>query len=373
MKKLLIIGICLLAIAGAYFTYTAVDPNAPSAIAKHEEMKTYSGTIYVAGMGGHFAEAVVEIDPANAKPIKVKALDRVVIGDKKTHSVHDARIDAGNKDVMFWSTYQADKAKGEAMRIMHVGKSDLKTRNVLMDKEIKLDDKATFIGAVYCGSGQSAKFFIPVTMTDEAYIDVLDKATLELKHRVFLPYKPKETKFYHGTNSPDMKTFFVAVNLADDGKPNGNIDLLLLDMAALEAGKVEIVKKGRVTGTPGKMLTFRQYFTPDGKYILQSAGDRFLLIDAKSLKLVEEEMLNEGQNHDAIGTPDSKYAILTLREMVESAEGAEGKDITDGTLLLYDIEAKSVVGTTTSVCYGCHRNIGIHGNAVLCGLDANWK
>ncbi|MBI4823877.1 MAG: hypothetical protein HY805_06570 [Nitrospirae bacterium] len=368
MKKLLIIGACLILAVAFYLSHTTINSKAPTAIAAAK----YVGTLYVAGMGGHFAAADVEIDPSAAKPIKVTKLDRVVIGTKATHPTHDARIDVNDSTKMYWSTYIPDK-NIEGGRTLHVGISDLKTGNVIKDVPIKIADRATWIGANYCASGQSSTMFIPVMMTDEAYIDVLDKKTLELKHRVFLPYKKGETKFYHGINSPDMKEFMVAVNLADEGKPNGKIDIIRLDMAALEKGEAKILKQKQVTGTPGKTLTFRQTYTPDGNYILQSGADRFFLIDAKSLKLIDEEMLNEGQNHDAMATPDSKYVVLTLREMVESSEGAEGKDITDGTLLLYDIEAKGVVGTSSSACYQCHRALGIHGNSVLCGLDGNWK
>jgi len=374
MKKVSLVLLVFVLAVSAYLAVSGFKGTMPTANAAGEEKKTYSGTIYVAGMGGHFAAADITIDPASAKPITITKLDRIVIGNKDTHPTHDPRIDVSDRNVLFWSTYKADKALGgDEKRIVHIGKSNLKTGEVIKDVPIKIDDKAKWIGAVYCASGQSAAMYMPVTMTDEAYIDVVDKKTLELKHRVFLPYKPGETKFYHGTNSPDMKKFAVAVNRATEGKPDGKIDILLLDMEALEKGQAKILKKTTLTGVAGKTLTFRQSFTPDGKYLLQSAADRFWLLDGSNLNLIDEEMLNEGQNHDAVSTADNKFAVLTLREMVESAVGGEGKDITDGTLLLYDITTKSVIGTTSSACYACHKNLGIHGNATLCGADVNWK
>jgi hypothetical protein len=368
MKKVLLVFTCLALVVSVYLAYTTTSSNTPSALAKHEQMKTYSGMIYVAGMGGHFAAADVSIDPADAEPITIKKLDRIVIGDKKTHPTHDPRIDVNDRTKLYWSTYKLDPDSK-----VHVGVSDLKTGNVIKDVALSLDERAKWTGALYCGSGQSSAFFMPVTMTDEAYIDVFDKKTLELKHRVFLDYKPGETKFYHGTNTPDMKKYVVAVNLADGGKPNGNIDLIMLDMPSLEKGKAKVLAKGRVTGSPGKTLTFRQSFTPDGKYLLQSGGDRFYLIDGETLKLIDEEILTVGENHDGIPTPDGKYAVLTVRQTIPSVVEPEGKTITDGTLLLYDIAAKSVVGKTSSVCYSCHKDLGIHGNSVLCGADVNWK
>ena len=91
-----------------------------SQIAKAE---TYAGTLYIAGMGGHFAKADVVIDPSAVTPINLKTLDKVDIGDGTSHPTHDARIDAKNRDLMFWSTYKIDPATGGP----HVGSTDLKT------------------------------------------------------------------------------------------------------------------------------------------------------------------------------------------------------------------------------------------------------
>jgi hypothetical protein len=254
-----------------------------------------------------------------------------------------------------------------------VGLSDLKSGEKLMDKAVTLDDRATWTGALYCASGQTKEYYIPVTMTDEAYIDVYKKDDLELKHRVFLDYEPGETLFYHGTNDEDMKKFAVVINRKADGKPTGNIDSLMLDLNALKKGKAKVIAKNKLTGTPGKTLTFRQRFTPDGEYLLQSGADRFYLLDGKTLDLVDEELMEDGQNHDAISTPDGKYAILTLRTKVANPlEQGEAAQVTDGALQLYDIQEKMVVGNPASVCLGCHTNIGLGGNAVLCGADANW-
>ena len=60
---------------------------------------------------------------------------------------------------------------------------------------------------------------------------------------------------------------------------------------------------------------------------------------------------------------------MTLRE---KAKDFKDEDSTDGTILLYDIEARKTVGKSESVCFACHKGEGI-GKAILCGLDANWK
>lgn len=45
----------------------------------------YAGTAYIAGMGGHFAKAVFKIDPKAETPIILDELDKIDIGDGKTH------------------------------------------------------------------------------------------------------------------------------------------------------------------------------------------------------------------------------------------------------------------------------------------------
>jgi hypothetical protein len=331
-------------------------------------------------MGGHFAKADVTIDPANEKePVKINgALDRVVIGDKTTHPTHDARIDSNDPTVLFWSTYTPDPNKK-----FHLGKSDLKTGNVIKDVAMTPDPKAPSEKApLYCASGQSKKYYMPIFMGQEGYVDVIDKNTMEMKHRVWVSdigYAKGTYKFTHGINSPDMKTFLLVLNQAKEGKGTGAIDLILVDMKKLEKGKLKVLAKNTLTGEPDKTITFRQYFSNDGKLIFQSAGDRLWVADAKTLKLVDEKMVPEGsQVHDAQSTPDDKYALLTVRNVTAACDldgkPIEGKDITDGVFMLYDVAAKKLNTNTTSVCLSCHKGMGLGDkNAVLCGLDTVWK
>jgi hypothetical protein len=379
MRKLIVVSICLAMAFAGYLLTSTVDSAAPVAVAA---AKGYTATMYVSGMGGHFAVAEITIDPSDKdNPIKItKDLDRIVLGSSKSYPVHDPRIDDTDRTKMFFSTYKPDPA---ADGMVHIGVVDLATKTVAKDLKVKIDDRGAWTGAVYCASGQTKKSYIPVTMTGEAYIDVFRKSDLSLAQRVFLDKEGFKNNywFYHGTNSPDMKTFVVAVNGTEKwpdaktpGKPNGKVDMLLLDMASLENGKVKVVKKNSMQGEPGKTLTFRQYFTADGKYILQSAADRFYLLDAKTLKVLDEEVLSIGENHDAMGTPDGKYAILSLRSKVRSeADPESGKLVQDGQLALYDIAAKKVVGNPVSVCYACHKTMGLHNDSALCGIDANFK
>jgi hypothetical protein len=339
----------------------------------------YSGRLYVAGHGGHIAVADVAIDPTAAKPITVEKLDRIEIGTPKSHPFHDVRIDPANRDLLYYSTYKLDAEEGPNKGKLHAGSVDLKAEKVIKDVADAPDARATWTGANYCASGQTANFYFPVTMAYEGYIDVFDKKTMERKHRVFLDSIIGKSgyQFMHGNTSPDMKTFVLAVNKAT-GDPKegwgttGELALFLLDTAALEKGELKVLKQATIQGgNPKTTITFRQYFTPDGKYLLQSANDMFYVIDANTLALVAKENRQDGMNHDAFPTPDSKFAVLTLRKKGQF-EGCS-EPIQDGVIQLYDIENKKLVGEVSSVCYACHKDAGIQKDAILCGLDGNWK
>ena len=94
-------------------------------------------------------------------------------------------------------------------------------------------------------------------------------------------------------------------------------------------------------------------------------------------------MSTGGENHDAMPTPDGKYALLTVRNGKTEACDAEGKpvmkdgkviNIVDGQLHLYDVDAKKLVGKTASTCFACHKGMGLGDKpAILCGLDAVYK
>ncbi len=373
-KRLIIVSILLIAAFAAYLSYTTVDSKTSVATAAK---KGYSATVYVAGMGGHFAAADITIDPNNAEdPIKITKLDRVVIGDKKTHPTHDPRIDNSDHNVLFWSTYVLDPNGKQ-----HVGKTDLKTGNVIKDVAMDPDPRSPAKKPpVYCASGQSKHYYMPVFMGSEGYIDIFDKKTLEHKRRMYISdigFKPGTYQFVHGVNSNDGKKFLLAINETKEGKSTGKIDLVLVDLPALEKGEWKVIAKASHTGEPGKTITFRQYFTKDDKYIFQSAADRIWVLDASNLKLIDEKMV-DGQVHDMMPTPDGKYGILTVRQATEGCdvEGKPiaGKNITDGMLQLYDFDARKIVGKQVSVCLACHKRMGLGDrSAVLCGIDGNWK
>ena len=365
-----------------------------SQIAKAE---TYAGTLYVAGMGGHFAKADVVIDPSAVTPINLKTLDKVDIGDGTSHPTHDARIDFKNRDLMFWSTYKIDPATGGP----HVGSTDLKTGKKLLDVTAPVPEQGQKdTKSLYCASAQTENFFFPIAMSSKGYIDVFQKSDMKRIKSVFLEGTEADPgvpyKFYHGVNSPDMTKILITVNEAetDHGKLVGKLHLLLLDAKELEKGNVKLLKRGVVPGNPGKTTNFRSTYSPDGKKVSVSGGDTLYIIDAETLTAdVALPMGKLEEVHDALFTPDNKYVIATSRTktlmtglakkitrenfgcVTETVEGELGKDdfLMDGQVKLYDVAAKKFVGQATSTCLACHNEEGLDAHAVLCGLDANFK
>ncbi len=341
---------------------------------------TYDATLYVAGMGGHFAKAVAHIDPSAAQPITLSSLTKIDIGGPEDHPTHDARIDNNDHDTMYWSTYKIDKAVNGT----HVGKTDLKTGKVIQDVVVDVPAQATDTKSMYCASGQSKNSYIPMSMTSLAYIDVFNKSDLKRTQRVFLEGTEADTgpyMFYHGDSNHKMDRLLVVKNAAATqmGKTSGKMDLVELDMAALEQGKVKVLNKGTVAGNPGS-ITFRGSYSPDDSLIAMSGADVMFLIDAKTLKAIDVEPVGGlEQNHDAIFTPDGKYIIATSRTKQVGLEcktpeaPKEGEYLMDGQVKIYDVAARKFIGQPTSVCGTCHIVQGVDEHAILCGIDANFK
>jgi hypothetical protein len=376
--------ICLCAaLAGAWAGAGVSDADAA------DQPKTYAGTIYVAGHGGHIAQVELSIDPSNREdPIQIKPLPlkqgKLTVSMRKfkdgtsQYKLHDARLD-GNK--LYWSTYNTD-----AHNKVHYGVIDLTTRKNISDIAIPVDPRATKPEVkpdampYYCASGLTSKYFMPMTMTHEAYITVVDKADMDKYKNVFLDIIMKDAnyKFLHGSTSPDGSKFLADVNVTDT--PFGNITgeqrLYMLDAKALEEGKVVKLAEGELfgdgTGPFGASINFRSSWTPDGSKILLSGGDRFWVVDSKTLEPLNGEDGDvdiAGQDHDALATTDGKYAILTVR-VLPYEEGSPDEGKMDGHIQLYDLENSEVIGNSVSVCNSCHNDEeGENYNAVLCGLD----
>lgn len=375
-RNSLITGTIALGLMGAAATANAAD---------------YAGTAYIAGMGGHFAKAVFKIDPKAESPIALDSLDKVDIGDGKTHPFHDARIDNKDRNTIYWSTYKPDHSANDSY---HYGKMDLRTEKVLVDKTFPVPPNTLSTKAGYCASAQTKDFFMPISMNKPGYISIIDKKTMEMKHNVFFDGTDADVKggvkYTHGINSPDMKEILITMNESNSAPDNkelgdtiGKLHLFVLDSKALEQGKVKVLRKGVADGNFKSTISFRQYYSPDGKYIANATGDILFLIDAKTLKtLASVTMAPHEETHDAIFTPDSKYVMITTRTKVifpecqNPAKPADGEWRMDGQVRLFDVAAKKMVGKPTSTCLKCHDEMLGTGpeapHAILCGLDVNW-
>lgn len=285
---------------------------------------TYDATMYIAGMGGHVAQAKVKIDPANPQPFQISKLSRVKIGTGKegdqqakiTHPVHDPRINSEDRNTMFWATYKVDPNTNS----FHVGKHDLTTKKEIQSIDVPVPETVTKSGSGYCASAQTKDHYLPIAMTHPGYIDVYNKADLSLVRRVFLEGTAADIgapyHFYHGVNSNDGKTLVLTVNESesDHGPFVGKLHVMALDMDAFVNGEVKVLKKVVIPGPTKGYIGFRMYFSPDDSTISMAAADRVILMNAGSLEVIHTEMMPEGkQVHDSIFTPDGKYLIATSR------------------------------------------------------------
>ncbi len=349
---------------------------------------TYNSTLYVAGMGGHFAQAFVTIDPSKtAQPIAVTKLKRIKLGKSKdasgkkiapkdTHPTHDPRIDSENPNIMYWSTYKVDKEieKSSGRKVAHVGMTDLTTRKVIKEVVIDLPAEATAIGSLYCASGQDKMHYIPITMTNKGFIDVFSKKDLSRVARVFLEGTEADInapyKFYHGASSNDGTKLFLSINetKTDHGKFIGKMHMFVLDMAEFVKGNVKVLKKNTIT-TPTKnkrFIAFRADYSEDDSLIASSAAGQMIIVNAADLSLKNVIEAPKGHdNHDSIFTPDGKYIVTTMRVKMKDKIRP-----LDGQVLLYHVASNQWVGKGTSTCYTCHKDEDIEGKAVLCGVDA---
>jgi hypothetical protein len=359
------------------------------------EGQKYEGTVFVAGHGGHVAQVAVTMDPGNTdSPLRVKARERddarLDISLKKhangtsQYKLHDVRLD-GN--TLYWSTYNTDENLN-----LHYGAVDLSDGNkVIADVAVPVDPRSTKPALkpdampFYCASGQTKSYFMPMTMSNEAYISVIDKKDLSKSFNVFLDSVLPDAnyKFLHGSTDPTGTKFLAVVNLSDvpQGNMTGEHLMMLLDAKALEQGKVVKLAEGIIfgdgSGPFGASITFRSSWSDDGSRIFIAGGDRVWVIDANDPELqplngVEGDTQIGGQAHDMMPTSDGRYALITLR--TKPYTDAEDAGKMDGALQVYDVANSHTIGEPVSVCNACHKqSAGGYLNAVLCGMDGQVK
>ncbi len=336
---------------------------------------TYTGTLYMASEGGgHIAVVPVTIDPSNASaPITVGSLSKIQLSSgtgssNYTHVFHDVRLD-GTK--LYYSAIFVDSDpintanNGKA----HLGYVDLANANAKHDAMVDAEPAVT--GMVYCGSGQTGTHYLPMTMSSPAYIDAIPKSDISSGVTLSSAGTVKRTYvedfrgdpnylFAHGVNSPDQSKLFVSVNETSSGAMTGAVTGYLLDMSKLVGAdpvtSSAITAQHTITGLTAAMgtIAFRSAFTPDGSKILQAGRDRFLVLNGSDLTELDNNTAIGGsyaangvENHDAMPTPDGKYAILSLRFKYSTGNQDSG-------LQLYDLANKKTIGDPVSTCNKCH-------------------
>jgi hypothetical protein len=181
--------------------------------------------------------------------------------------------------------------------------------------------------------------------------------------------------FMHGSTSSDGSKFLITVN---QNSPSGDSNLYIFDADSIAANTPALdpnvtntgVVSGDGSGPLGSTITFRSAWTDDDSKIMLSGADRFYVLDAATLDVlngIDGDTTIGGQNHDALPTDDGKYALLTLRTLpyVDDADTAV-RGHKDGEIQLYDVDNGAPIGEPVSVCNSCH---GDKREATLCGLD----
>ncbi len=365
---------------------------------------TYTGTLYMASeAGGHIAVVPVTIDPSNTTaPISVGTLDKIWLSpgtfgaNNKTHVFHDVRLDGTN---LYYSAIFPDSTGDYTTPTVHLGYVDLANGNTKHD--LVVDAAPAGTGMVYCGSGQTTDYYLPMTMSSPAYIDAIAKTDItsgnplssasNVKRTYVEDFRTATTPylFAHGVNSPDYSKLFVAVNETSDGtmaNMTGEVTGYLLKKGDLEQGTVDptSVTTSRTIGgftQNAKTIAFRSSFTPDGTKILQAGSDRFIVLDGSNLTLQYTTKSIGGsyaaftdkggiENHDAMSTPDGKYAILAIRFQRVNGEQQ------DSGLQLFDLTNNKPIGDPVSTCNNCHYKFDSGAASIprhTCGLVGNLK
>lgn len=221
--------------------------------------------------------------------------------------------------------------------------------------------------------------------------------------------------FIHGASSPDGSKVYMVTNVVSGLTPTNNLAgflrVYLVNSTDLESassttvgissmtpakvlshGTLTVSASDSTTSTDGTLqgtIAYRASFTPDGTHILQAGSDRMLILNASDLSLFVDThttnttgtLLGAGtaggvEVHGVTATPDSNYAILSLRYYADATQAAIGgaghPGIKTSGVQLYDINNKKFIGNVVPTCgssaTACHPATGDFTSRPTCGL-----
>ncbi len=230
--------------------------------------------------------------------------------------------------------------------------------------------------------------------------------------------------FIHGGSSPDGSKVYMVMNVVSGLSTTNNLAgflrTYLVNASDLESASTstpgistmtpeKVLSTGTVTVAPSDSTTsgdgslqgtiaYRATFTPNGNYILQSGSDRLIILNASDLSVYSNTGTTSNANsvskpgaittglgagtyggievHDVISTPDSKYAILSLRYYTDQTQAQAGGAGVPGYktsgVQLYDINNKAFIGNVTPTCGSnagqCHVAAGDVTTRATCGV-----
>jgi hypothetical protein len=230
--------------------------------------------------------------------------------------------------------------------------------------------------------------------------------------------------FIHGASSPDGSKVYMVTNVVSGLSTTNNlagvIRAYIVNSTDLETASTttpgistmdpsKVITKTTYTVAPSDATTsgdgslqgtivYRASYTPDGTKILQTGSDRLLIFNANDLSIYADTGTTSNANsvtkpgalatglgagtyggievHGVASTPDSKYAILSLRYYLNQTQaeagGAGVPGIKSSGVQIYDINNKAFVGNVVSTCGSsavqCHPAAGDFRTRATCGL-----
>lgn len=417
--------------------------------------QVYSVTFYQASeSGGHMGVYQAIIDPTNTTaPIQIDTASVTKIqlqGGTSSASriiLHDVRLDEAANRVYYSQFLRTDPTDSTSPTTGtgHIGYVDLNntydttTKNTInnsIDAKIDIDAAASNtiayaldnIGIVdagsstpanpgtfkilYCGSGQDATYFFPMSMSFPAYIDAIPKALITTGRHITLAdtgvkriyisqiddamnmavHSTLTTTivagdgnvlpldgpgglglpplaFIHGATNSDGTKMYLSTNVMSGltltNNTAGVFRTYLLNTSEIISGLVStasVFKGPDITGlTPiaaqGGSVAYRASFTPDGKYILQSGADRMLMLDASTLAVVVDTKkgpnadTNFGSGKTGAENHDVTYTPDSKYAILSQRYfDAPSNTVKTSGVQLYDIANKKFIGGIVTTC-----------------------